>query len=420
MKNKGFTLIELLVVIAIVGILATIVISSLGEARTKSKDTAIVAQLRNMQTSVESVTGATGNYTDICDKFDPGGEFASIRESVENKGGEWESCLSDNTSYSITVTLNSGQVANNLLLINNAFALEKLKEIEIIEDEIIPKNIGVHSTEELLLSDNDIKTLKARAKQDGDKFVEPKYYCVGAAQSFGEIEGFRSGFLYSLPGSGCGSPAGSSDSVFDAYDDAVDNDDNDDDDEYYDEDFFFVDYKNCLLDESQLDAGLLNGWIDENEHAVYFLECEVFEDNQEEEDFYNAYELCMLGRDDLQYALDNGWIKTSGIDAYYEACEGGVATEKEMFKDDFISCNLTEAELKEGVENKWIDENDVYSYNKKCGVGFNFGNYESQCEPWWEPDYDPKTSGYTGCWDIDNLAWVPGPNCAGLPGANCL
>lgn len=37
MKNKGFTLIELLVVIAIIGILVTIVVSSVQQASEKSK-----------------------------------------------------------------------------------------------------------------------------------------------------------------------------------------------------------------------------------------------------------------------------------------------------------------------------------------------------------------------------------------------
>lgn len=62
MKTKAFTLIELLVVIAIIGILAAVVIASLNSARTKAKDTAIIAQAKQIMTAVEMYYNDNGAY----------------------------------------------------------------------------------------------------------------------------------------------------------------------------------------------------------------------------------------------------------------------------------------------------------------------------------------------------------------------
>lgn len=62
MKNRGFTLIELLVVVAIIGLLASVVISSLSSARDKAKVASIKSTIRNLQKEGEIWYLTNGNY----------------------------------------------------------------------------------------------------------------------------------------------------------------------------------------------------------------------------------------------------------------------------------------------------------------------------------------------------------------------
>lgn len=67
-KEKGFTLIELLVVIAIIGLLSTLAVVALGNARLKARDSKRQSDLKVFQTAVElymTENGAAPIRTDL-------------------------------------------------------------------------------------------------------------------------------------------------------------------------------------------------------------------------------------------------------------------------------------------------------------------------------------------------------------------
>lgn len=61
-KQQGFTLIELLVVIAIIGLLSTLAIVALGNARMKSRDAKRVSDIKQIQTALELYYNDANSY----------------------------------------------------------------------------------------------------------------------------------------------------------------------------------------------------------------------------------------------------------------------------------------------------------------------------------------------------------------------
>ena len=65
-KQKGFTLIELLIVVAIIGILSSIVLAALGNARRRAQFSAAQASMSQVRAQAE-LDFPGGNYDGLCD-----------------------------------------------------------------------------------------------------------------------------------------------------------------------------------------------------------------------------------------------------------------------------------------------------------------------------------------------------------------
>lgn len=61
-ESRGFTLIELLVVIAIIGLLSSVVLASLNNARKKGRDARRVSDLKQLQVALELYYSDNGVY----------------------------------------------------------------------------------------------------------------------------------------------------------------------------------------------------------------------------------------------------------------------------------------------------------------------------------------------------------------------
>ena len=105
--KKGFTLIELLVVIAIIGILASIVLVSLGGARDRARDARITADMGQIRTSATIFEGNNATYTGVCAYPDINTLEADV--DVQNGALGVPECNSSATAYCAVAALNNGQ-----------------------------------------------------------------------------------------------------------------------------------------------------------------------------------------------------------------------------------------------------------------------------------------------------------------------
>lgn len=103
MKNtkKGFTLIELLVVIAIIGILSSVVLASLNNARRKSRDARRMADLQQIKLAAELYFDVGSSYPEAIadlvpdqigsEPLDPLTDASYAYEAYESDGSTAES-----------------------------------------------------------------------------------------------------------------------------------------------------------------------------------------------------------------------------------------------------------------------------------------------------------------------------------------
>lgn len=105
----GFTLIELLVVIAIIGLLASVVIVSLGDSRSRAKDSAIQSSLLEVAKVSESYAGDIGTYEGVCNvgntTLSSSGSFGLIKSTIEKQGGII-SCQDSEFGFAVLSTMN--------------------------------------------------------------------------------------------------------------------------------------------------------------------------------------------------------------------------------------------------------------------------------------------------------------------------
>lgn len=107
-NKEGFTLVELLVVIAIIGVLSSIVLTSLSNSRKRANDAKMKTQLSGLRTATElyynGVGGNTyGTATNLCNNMFDDSLVAPLVDNLPS--GITPKCVSTGTGYAVSANL---------------------------------------------------------------------------------------------------------------------------------------------------------------------------------------------------------------------------------------------------------------------------------------------------------------------------
>lgn len=111
--ERGFTLIELLIVVAIIGVLSAIVLAALGESRERSRNAAVISQMKEYQKAIELFYSNSGYYPRT------------------NVGRDSRFCIGDVTDDcmgSFTSDASSPELPINVALGNHIGSLPRIKQ----------------------------------------------------------------------------------------------------------------------------------------------------------------------------------------------------------------------------------------------------------------------------------------------------